>query len=76
MRGFQQSQSTKVLLPNTVQLEKAIKPLVNNMIILTEFSKQKKNRDLVAQEKVNSITSNFKRLTGNASEAHLNSADV
>jgi len=47
VRGFQQSKSTKVLAPNTVQLEKAVKPLMNNMTILTEVSERGKHSDLV-----------------------------
>ena len=49
IRGFQQSKSTKILAPNTVQLEKStMKPMMNNMTTLTEASEQKKNRGLVS----------------------------
>ena len=78
IRGFQQSKSTKVLPPNTVQLEKSIKPLTNNMTILTEASEQKKNRDLVTQENHKAPSSNamqFKQLT-NVSHAGINSVEV
>lgn len=51
IRGFQHSKSTKVLPPNTVQLEKQIKPLTNNVTILTEMNEQNKQMDLMSQEK-------------------------
>ena len=50
IRSFQQSKSTKVLVPNSVYLEKPIMPMMNNMTILTEVSEQKKNRDMATQD--------------------------
>lgn len=39
-----------MLPPNTVQLEKTIKPLPNNVTILTEASEKKKQLDLLSQQ--------------------------
>ncbi len=72
IRGFAQSKSTKILPPNTVQLDKPLKPQMNNMTIMTETSEAKKNNDIASSEKQTTTykVTNVKQMTLTASHLH------
>ena len=81
IRGFPQSQSTKVLLPsNTQKLEKTLKAVTNNMTIMTD-SASDKNHDLAIKGKQRTYESqegvkHFHKITDNSSLGGLDSRDI
>lgn len=73
IRGFAQSKSTKILPPNTHQIEKPLKPQMNNMTIMTETSEaNKKKNDIVSAN--DNKTSTYK--VTNVKQMTINNASV